>query len=306
VADFDLAGKERLYDESQGAVDLRSLSAEVGLIVVPVGLIDDWEPVVRDNPHTRYVFSFPFEAPNVAYMRFADQEGAFLAGAAAALKSQTGTIGFIGGLDDRFIWTFDAGYEAGAKAVDPDVRLLSTYLAEGTDYRTAFASPLSALQAARDMYEQGADVIFHATGGSGIGVFEAATEMSDGDRHLWAIGVDSDQFETVASLTGVVDPEPWRAHILTSMLKRLDLAIYTMLEEYARGEFRSGARTFDLASDGVGLAYSGGFIDDIRPRIEDLRARIIDGQIEVPCIPPDKMDEALERGLTEAACPQEP
>jgi basic membrane protein A len=298
VADFDLAGKERNYDEPNGAEDLRSLSAEgVGMIVVPVGLTDDWESVVRDNPNTRYVFSFPYEAPNVSYMLFADQEGAFLAGAAAAIKSQTGTIGFIGGLDDWFIWTFHAGYEAGAKAVDPDVRVLSTYLAEGIDYEAAFASPIAARQAARDMYENGADVIFHAAGGSGIGVFEAATEMSDGDRQLWAIGVDTDQFETVALLTGAVDPEPWRGHILTSMLKRQDLAIYTVLEEYARGEFRSGARTFDLASDGVGLAYSGGFIDDIRPRIEDLRARIIAGQIEVPCIPPDRLDDALERGL---------
>ena len=307
VADFDLAGEERTYDGSQGAEDLRSLSAEgVGLIVVPVGMTDDWESVVRDNPNTRYMFSFPFEAPNVSYMVFADQEGAFLAGAAAALTSQTGTIGFIGGIDDWFIWTFHAGYEAGAKAVDPDVRVISTYLAQGTDYGTGFASPLAARQAARDMYESGADVIFHAAGGSGIGVFDAATEMSNRDRQLWAIGAETDQFETVALLTGVVDPEPWRGHILTSMIRRPDLAIYTALEEYARGEFRSGARTFDLASDGVGLAYSGGFIDDIRPRIEDLRARIIADQIEVPCIPQDRVDDALERGLTETACPQEP
>ena len=306
VADFDLAGEERTYDGSQGAEDLRSLSEEgVGLIVVPVGLTDDWESVVLDNPNTRYVFSFPFEAPNVSYMVFADQEGAFLAGAAAALTSQTGTIGFIGGIDDWFIWTFHAGYEAGAKTIDPDVQVLSTYLAEGTDYEIGFASPLSARQAARDMYADGADVIFHAAGGSGIGVFEAATEMSNRDRQLWAIGAETDQFETVALLPGVVDPEPWRGHILTSMIRRPDLAIYTALEEYARGEFRSGARTFDLASDGVGLAYSGGFIDGIQPRIEDLGARIIAGQITVPCIPPDRVDDALKRGLTETACPQE-
>jgi basic membrane protein A and related proteins len=239
-------------------------------------------------------------------MVFAYQEGAYLAGAAAALTSRTGTIGFIGGVDDWFIWTFHAGYEAGAKAVDPDVRVLSTYLAQGTDYETGFASPLSARQAARDMYENGADVIFHAAGGSGIGVFEAATEMSNRDRQLWAIGAETDQFETVALLTGVVDPEPWRGHILTSMIRRPDLAIYTALEEYARGEFRSGPRTFDLASDGVGLAYSGGFIDDIRPRIEDLRARIIAGQIEVPCIPLDRADDAIQRNLTQAACSEEP
>ena len=132
----------------------------------------------------------------------------------------------------------------------------------------AFKNPQGGRSAAREMYEDGADVIFQAAGGSGIGVFEAATERSRPGRHLWAIGVDTDQFVTVGSLPGVVDPEPWRNHILTSVLKRIDMGIYAVLEEYARGVFIPGNREFGLATDGVGLSYSGGFIDSIRPRIE--------------------------------------
>ena len=113
------------------------------------------------------------------------------------------------------------------------------------------------------MYDAGADVIFHAAGGSGIGIFDAAAAMSRPDRELWSIGVDSDQFETVRTLTGAVDPDAWRSHILTSVVLHQDLAVYALLKEFAKGEFRSGVRTFDLASEGVGLSYSGGFIDDL-------------------------------------------
>jgi len=304
VSEFGMVGVDITYDERNGAGDeLRSLAEQgVGLILVPAALNDDPAPLVRDFPKTRYFLSFPFEAPTVSYLIFADQEGSFLAGAAAALKSRSGVIGFVGGMDDWFIWPMQAGYEAGAHSVDPKVRVLTTYLAAKDDPLTAWANPLGARQVARAMYEDGADVIFHAAGGSGIGVFEAATEMSGPGRQYWVIGVDTDQFETVRTLTGVVDPDAWRPHILTSMIKRTDLAVYTLLEEYSRDVFLPGRRTFDLRSDGVGLSYSGGFIDDIRSVIEDLKGRIIAGQIKVPCIPPDKEDEARDLEPTELGC----
>ena len=308
VSEFGMVGVERIYDESKGAaVELRVLSAEgAGLILAPFALQDDIAPLVRDYPTTRYVLSFPFEAPTVSYLQTTDQEGAFLAGTAAALKSTTRTIGFVGGMDDWFIWPFQAGYEAGARAVDPRIQVLRTYLAGPDDPHMAWANPLGAWQAAREMFEKGADVIFHASGGSGIGVFEAATEMSVNGRQLWAIGVDTDQFETVLTLTGVIDPEGWRQHILTSVLKRSDVAVYTVLEEYARGEFVAGSRIFDLESNAVGLSYSGGYIADIQPLIEDFRAKIVAGQIHVPCIPsdipPEEVTEAYARGLTKAMC----
>ena len=152
------------------------------------------------------------------------------------------------------------------------------------------------------MYDAGADVIFHAAGGSGIGIFDAAAAMSRPDRQLWAIGVDSDQFETVRTLTGAVDPDAWRSHILTSVVLHQDLAVYALLKEFAKGEFRSGVRTFDLASEGVGLSYSGGFIDDLRPRLEALGTRIVSGTIVVPCIPEDRLERARGLGLNPAAC----
>jgi basic membrane protein A len=114
--------------------------------------------------------------------------------------------------------------------------------------------------------------------------------------------VDTDQFATIERLPGLVDPAPWRGHILTSMLKHVDKGIYTVVEEYARGEFRPGLRQFGLSADAVNLSYSGGFIDAIRPRIDAFKASIVAGDIDVPCVPVDKRDEALERGLVELDC----
>ena len=224
VSAFDLIAKNRVYDGLIGANELRSLSAEgVGLIIVPGALLDDWQPVIQEHPNTHYILSFPYDAPNVSYFTSADEEGSFLVGAAAAAKTKTGVIGFLGGLDADFIWTFEAGFEAGARAVDPDIKILKTYLATDQDYGGAFDNPLGGRTAARQLYEQGADIVFHAAGKSGMGLLEAARHISRPDRQLWAIGVDTDEFMTVDAMPGVVDSESLRPHILTSMLKRLDV-----------------------------------------------------------------------------------
>ncbi len=303
VTDFGLAGKERLYDESEGAgIELRNLAADDSeLIIVSGAVVDDVGRVIHDYPATRFVVDAGLVAPNVATIAFAAKDGSFLAGAAAALTTKSRTIGFIGGLDHPFMWKFQAGYEAGARSIDPDVRVLSEYLSRD-DFDRAFSNPLAAREAARTMYDAGADVIFHAAGGSGIGLFEAATTMSGPGRQLWAIGVDSDQYETVRSLTGAVDPDAWRGHILTSVVLHQDLAVYTLLKEFANGQFLPGARTFDLASNGVGLSYSGGFIDDLRPRLEKLGVQIAAGTIHVPCVPKDRQEAARGLGVSEAAC----
>jgi basic membrane lipoprotein Med (substrate-binding protein (PBP1-ABC) superfamily)/DNA-binding SARP family transcriptional activator len=304
VSDFGLAGKERLYDQTEGVGDdLRGLAADGSeLIIVSGAVLDDLGPVVRDYPGTRFVMGEEIDAPNVSTIAFAWKDGSFLAGAVAAATSMNNTVGFIGGLDAPLLWRFQAGFEAGARRLDPDVHVLSTYLAHPPDFERAFSDPRSANEAARTMYDAGADVIFHAAGGSGIGVFEAATELSGPGRQLWVVGVDSDQFETVRLLTGVVDPEAWRQHILTSVVLRQDLAIYAVLEDFARGEFRPGVRTFDLASDGVGVSYSGGFIAHLRPMIDALTAEIIAGAIDVPCVPADRVDEAVNLGLAVTGC----
>jgi len=295
----DLIAKNRVYDGLNGAHELQTLSDEgVGLIIVPGALLDAFAPVVREHPQTHYVFSFPYAAPNVSYFTSADQQGSFLVGAAAAAKTKTGVIGFLGGLDADFIWTFEAGFEAGARTVDPDVQILKTYLATGEDYGGAFDNPLGGRAAARHLYEQGADIVFHAAGKSGIGLLEAARDMSSPDRQLWAIGVDTDQFETVDAIAGVVDSASLRRHILTSMLKRVDVGTYTVLDAYAHGNLHPGPYPLDLANGAIGIAYSGGFIDDIRPRIEAFKAQIESGEIDVPCVTEERhaaADQAAAR-----------
>jgi basic membrane lipoprotein Med (substrate-binding protein (PBP1-ABC) superfamily)/DNA-binding SARP family transcriptional activator len=292
VAEFDIRGEKATgAGPGLGSEDVRAFSGDA--IDLQVALTPDCttvvEPIARTHPDTRYVvFDCPGEQRNITYVSFAAAQGSFLAGAAAALESQTGVIGFIGGADMPLIWEFQAGYEAGAHAVDPNIEVQASYLSKPPDM-TGFDNDILAFQVAERMYGDGADVIYHAAAASGTGVFEAALQLSDDlGRHLWAIGVDIDQYRSLDA------DDPWRPHILTSMVKRYDRAVYAILEEYANGDLKPGARQFDLADGGVDLADSGGFIDDIRPQLDALRARIIAGEIDVPTIPPDKDDEAAE------------
>jgi basic membrane protein A len=218
------------------------------------------------------------EMDNVRCMLFAEHEGSFLVGAAAALKSETGVIGFIGGVQVPLIEKFQAGFEAGALAVNPDIEILpAVYLTQPPDF-TGFNDPVKGKEAALALYGQGADVVYHAAGGSGLGLFQAADEQSTDDQHLWAIGVDADQYESVG------DPA-LQEHILTSMLKRVDVAVFNTIEEFLNGSFTSGPVIFDLASEGVGYSTSGGFIDDIAGQLDDYAAQISSGDIEVPETP---------------------
>jgi basic membrane protein A len=300
---FGMVATKRDYEEEHGSRELRDLSERGnGLIVVTSALDNGWQAVIEDHPETRYVLPFPYDAANVSYILSADQEAAYLAGAAAARKTKTGVLGFIGGLDAWFIWPFQAGFEAGARAVDPDVVVLSTYLATDEDFVGAFENPIGGRVAAEDLFDKGADVVLHAAGRSGIGLLEAARDRSGAGRHLWAVGVDTDQYETVAAIPGVVDSDSLRRHILTSVLKRQDLGVYTVLEAYARGELRPGMYQLTLANGGLDLSRSGGFIRDIHEETGELKAQIIAGTVKVPCVPEDRRAVALEQaaylGLT--------
>ena len=215
------------------------------------------------------------DMPNVRCMLFAEHEGSFLVGAAAAMKSTTGTIGFIGGVTIPLIQKFDAGFRAGALHVNPDIVILdSVYLTDPPDF-SGFGNPALGKAAADAMYEQGADVVYHAAGGSGFGLFQSADEKSTDDQHLWAIGVDADQYNTVGD-------DALAEHILTSMLKRVDVAVGNTIEEFLEGNFTSGPQVFDLSVEGVGYSTTGGFVDDISADLDALAAQIIDGTIVVP------------------------
>lgn len=208
---------------------------------------------------------------NIANLVFAEEQGSFLVGAAAALESETGTIGFVGGVEVPLIQKFQAGYVAGAEAVNPDIEVLVTYLTQPPDF-TGFNDPARGRTAAEGMFDNGADVVYHAAGGSGSGVFEAADAAE-----AWAIGVDSDQYLTAA--------ENLQDNILTSMIKNVDVAVNEFITSVANGEFEAGVQRFDLEAGGVGYSQSGGFVDPYVEQLEQFKEQIIAGEIEVPEVP---------------------
>ncbi|MCY7395847.1 MAG: BMP family ABC transporter substrate-binding protein [Nocardioides sp.] len=221
--------------------------------------------------HFAIIDDSSIEAENVAGLVFAEEQGSFLVGAAAALKSESGQIGFVGGVETPLIQKFEAGYAAGAEAVNPDIQIDSTYLTQVPDF-SGFGDPAKGKTAAQGMFDGGADIVYHAAGGSGGGVFEAASEAG-----ALAIGVDSDQFETA-------DPSVQDV-IMTSMLKNVDVAVLEYLTEVDGGTFPSGTTTYDLAVDGVGYSTSGGQVDDIADQLDEFKQQIIDGEITVPTTP---------------------
>ncbi len=224
---------------------------------VSFGVVDGFDPTPDE------------ENPNVAYLGFAEQEGSFLVGVAAALKTETDHVGFVGGVNNLLIQKFEVGYKAGVAAVDENIQVDVTYIEE--EDLSGFNDPAGGTAAAAAMYEGGADIVYHASGGSGSGVFDAAVEAGEG---MWAIGVDSDQYLTAT--------DEQKEHILTSMLKRVDTATFNEIQSVADGEPLSSYQSYDLASDGVGYSTSGGFIDDITDQIDDYAEKIKSGEIEVP------------------------
>jgi len=228
----------------------------------------------KDCPNTKFAIidDASSKADNLANLTFAEEQGSFLVGAAAALKSTTGHVGFVGGCTVDLIKKFEAGYVAGAKAVKPDAKVDVSYLSTPADKCSGFNDPAKGQTSAEGLYDQGADVVYQAAGGSGTGVFKAAKS-----KGKLAIGVDSDQYNTVAADLKDV--------IITSMLKRVDTAVFNFVKDEGDGKFTAGNTIFDLAKDGVGYSTSGGKVDDIKSKLDDYKQQIIDGKIKVPTKP---------------------
>ena len=228
--------------------------------------------VAKENPDVKFAIvddaSEASTADNIMNITFAENEGSFLVGAAAALKSESGHIGFVGGVETDLIKKFEAGFVAGAKAAKADIKVDSKYLTQPPDF-SGFASVDKGKAAAEGMYQNGADIVYHAAGGSGGGVFTAAKAAKK-----WAIGVDSDQALTAA--------EDVRDVILTSMIKRVDVGVYTFIKSVHENAFKGGNTVFDLKADGVGYSTTNGHIDDIKDKLEAYKADIIAGKITVP------------------------
>ncbi len=251
-------------------VGLRRL-AETGFdVVIGVGFLftEAIRQVAPEFPKTAFVLvdGRIDDLPNVASLVFREEEGSYLVGALAALKSETGTIGFVGGMDVALIHKFEAGYAAGAKHVRPDVRVLVGYAGVRPE---AFADPVRGKEIALSQISQGADVLFHASGVTGLGVIEAAKQSG-----VYAIGVDSNQ-------NGVAP-----GTMLTSMVKRVDVAVEREIAAVVGGRFKGGLVDHGLKERGVGYSLDAFNRDLVTPemiaRADALADSIIAGSIRVP------------------------
>ncbi len=253
---------------------MRQLAAGGAQLVFGVGFLfsDDIYNLAKEFPNVKFACVDYTVVPNqvlpgnLAALKFREQEGSYLVGALAALTSKTGTLGFVGGMDIPLIHKFQAGYTAGVHAVSPNARVLVKYA--GTT-GTAFKDPTKGKELALAEYSQGADIIFHASGSTGLGVFEAARE-----RDKLAIGVDSDQ---QAEAPG---------HILTSMVKHVETAVFNTIRDTRQGQWHGGIQEFGLKEGGVGWVYDAGNASlipaAVKARVDSLRDQIVAGRIHVP------------------------
>ena len=231
------------------------------------------EQVARDYPNIHFaIIDGVSELPNVASLVFKEQEGSYLVGMLAAKTSKTGTIGFLGGMDIGLIHRFEKGYEEGAKAVNPNIRVIQNYVGV-TD--GAWNNPGKGKELSLAQIGKGADVIFTAAGNSGLGAFDAVEQQGkqNGRATHFVIGVDSNQ--------NMVKP----GFVLTSMVKRVDNVVYNIVQDVVNHRFSPGLHVFGLEKDGVGYALDSYNKDLIAPEaIEEAEAakkKIIAGEIKV-------------------------
>jgi len=256
---------------------IRLLAAKGFDLIIGVGFIfsDDLYAVAAEYPRTRFgcidyakfdAHGFVVPPANMVAIKFREEEGSFLVGALAALVSKTHAIGFVGGMDIPLIHKFEAGYRAGARHVCPGCRVFVGYAGVTGD---AFKNPAKGKELALSQYGAGADIIFHAAGTTGLGVFEAARE-----RGTFVIGVDADQWNEAPG------------HVLTSMTKEVDVGVFDAVRRVRDGGWRGGVQQLGLRERAVDYVYDDhnrAFIGEaVRARVEELRRAIIAGRIEVP------------------------
>jgi len=269
-------------------VNLRNLAMIGYDVIIGVGFLftDAISTVADEFPDTKFaiVDGFIPDKPNVMSLLFPEHHGSFLVGMIAgmkALEDGKDTVGFIGGMDISLINRFEAGYIAGVKYVYPECKILSAYAG---DTPQAFADPVKGKELALSQYDNGAWVIYHASGLTGAGVFEAAKE-----RKRYVIGVDSNQ-----NYMGYIE-ETGESFGLTSMLKQVDVAVYLAIKAAVEGTFKGGIEVFgldrtvtigDVTYSGVGYAIDKYNKDLISPemiaKVEEAKAKIISGEIVVP------------------------
>ena len=281
-AEKELGVRVRFIEPGEGSdreSGLRLLAAEGMDLVIGVGFIftDDLTQLAKEYPKTDFAgvdYSLATDSTgtvippplNLAALKFREEQGSFLVGALAALVGKSKKVGFVGGMDFPLIQKFEMGYKAGVKAVCPDCQVISQYAGVTPE---AFRNPGKGKELALSQYQQGVNVIFHASGSTGLGVFEAARQTSK-----LAIGVDADQYNEAPG------------YVLTSMVKGVDNAVFDAIRRVKENRFRGGVYEYGLAEGGVGYVYDANnatlIPDSVRTRLEQLKQQIIEGKIVVP------------------------
>jgi len=277
-----LGSNIRFIEPGEGAdreAGLRLLAAEGMNLVIGVGFIftDDLANLAKEYPNTAFAgidYALATDKngnvipppPNVAALKFREEEGSYLVGALAALVGHSKKVGFVGGMDIPLIHKFEAGYRAGVKKVCPDCQVIAQYAGVTPD---AFKNPGKGKELALSQYNQGVEVIFHAAGSTGQGVFEAARATNK-----LAIGVDSDQNDEAPG------------HVLTSMVKGVNAVTFDAIRRVQSGTFKGGIYSFGLKEGGVGYIYDDRnralIPDSVHTRVEQLKQEIIASRIKVP------------------------
>ncbi len=262
-------------DGSDRESALRQRAAKGDDLVIGVGFIfsDDITNLAKEFPKTKFA-CIDYTKPkgvdkvpdNLVGLRFREHEGSFLVGAVAGRVTKTKKLGFVGGMKIPLIRKFEAGYEAGIKHVCPDCQVFSGYA--GTEPK-AFADPTKGKELALAQYGRGADIIYHASGKTGDGVFNAAKE-----QNKLVIGVDSDQHHVAPCC------------VLTSMIKNVDVAVFETIKKVVENKFEGGEHEFGLKDGGVWFVYNDNNKDKIPQAVADemttIKQQIIDGTIKVP------------------------
>ena len=275
--------RETVVVEPDDEAEVAAVAARTaGGLVVVTALDIDVTALAKDHPSTRFLLVEREGAgPNVTVVAFADQESAFLAGAAAALTTRSGTVGFLGGVDTPVLRRFEAGFVAGASAGRPGVRVLVRYLTRPPDY-DGFVDPVLSAAGATSLLDEGADVVYTASGAGQIGGLQAVAQAAETTRRpLWVIGADVDAWLDQRWQTSTA----FRDHVLTSTVKRFDVATRSAVDDFLAGRLRPGPRVTDLEDGGLSLARSGGHLDGISATLESLRGSIVRGEVVVPCVP---------------------
>ncbi len=255
-----------MQSEAQREQALRKLAESGANPIVMTGFAfgDTLNTVAPDYPDTKFaIIDMVVDQPNVESINFKSEQGSYLVGMMAAMASKTGTVGFVGGMDVPLIRQFACGYVQGVKATNPDAKVIQNMT--GTT-PAAWNDPVKGGEIAKAQISQGADVIYAAAGGTGIGVLQAAA-----DGGILSIGVDSNQ--------NYLHP----GQVLTSMLKRVDTAVFDAFS--AGPDLKPGIKIMGLADNGVGVAMDDNNKSLVTPEmtaaVEKAKQDIIDGKIEV-------------------------